>query len=530
MPNTHIPFKSTGYFSQLILDYIDRKDSVKHLYENFPDMGGFKKQIQQKRSEFSKDSREVLAKSLLHQYSNTNTSNVTIENIESLREPNTFTIVTGHQLNLFTGPLYFLYKIVSTINLCKQLKEEFPKENFIPVYWMATEDHDFQEINHFFIEDNKISWDVESTGPVGRKKTNNFEAVFNEFSNYLGGKKTSDQLKKLFIESYEKHESLTEAMRFLVNELFGLYGLVIIDGDDVSLKEQFIPFVEKELKEKYAIGAIENTNSFLLENYKVQVNPREINLFYIENDLRERIVFENNTYKINNTTIEFTVEEILQELKLSPEKFSPNVIMRPLYQEVVLPNLCYIGGGGELAYWLQLKELFTASKISFPILLLRNSVLLASEKQGRKIKNLNLEYQNLFLKQSDLLTKVVRECCQIDLDLLKQKELLKKIFEDLKPIAETTDPSFKGALAAQEKKQLKGLHNLEKRLLKAEKRKHSDVTNRVVEIQNTLFPRKGLQERNVNFAGFYEEYGEDLIPTLLKELDPLELSFSVLEL
>lgn len=530
MPNTQTSFQSTGYFSKLICDYVDRKDSVKHLYENFPDINGFENQIKLKEQQFSQKSRDVLNSSLLEQYSKTNITEVTLENINFLKNTNSFTVVTGHQLNIFTGPLYFLYKIVSAINLAKELKEKFPTKEFIPVYWMATEDHDFEEINHFFVGDSKISWNVESSGPVGRKSTESMESVFDEFSKTLGDGNNSKYLKELFSNAYLNHDTLTEATRFLVNELFGEFGLVIVDGDDTKLKKQFSPFVEKEILEQYAHQSIAEVNTFLEENYKVQVNARDINLFYIEDSIRERIIFESEVYKVNNTEIQFTKKELLEELKNSPEKFSPNVILRPLYQEVVLPNLAYVGGGGELAYWFQLKNLFRESNIVFPILLLRNSVLIASKKQGEKLSKLGLSYTDLFLKQEKLFDKIVGNSTLLDLSFKKQKAALQSIFDELKPLISQTDISFKGALEAQEIKQTKGLLHLEKRLLKAEKRKHKDIVERTRKLQDALFPRKGLQERNVNFAEFYEEYGEELISTLLKELKPLSLEYSVIEL
>ncbi|MEI6864966.1 bacillithiol biosynthesis cysteine-adding enzyme BshC [Flavicella sp.] len=530
MRNTQIPFRNTGFFSKLVCDYIDRKDVIKELYGNFPDLEGFENQLNLKKGQFTQESRSVLFDSLISQYSCTNVLEATSENIKALKSSNTFTVVTGHQLNIFTGPLYFLFKIISTINLVKQLKEKFPKNNFVPVYWMATEDHDFEEINHFFVGNKKISWDVESSGSVGRKSTESIESVYEEFCDALGSSKNANYLKELFKKAYIKHNTLTEATMFLVNELFGEYGLVIIDGDDLNLKKQFSPFVEKELLEQYAHHSISKTNLFLENNYKVQVNPREINLFYIENEIRERIVLENNIYKVKNTSIKFTKTEILDVLNNSPEKFSPNVIMRPLYQESVLPNLCYIGGGGELAYWLQLKELFVASEIVFPVLLLRNSVLLATVKQGKKLKKLELEYQDLFLNQEKLINIIVEKFSELDFSFDNQRQMLQQIFEDLKPLIYQTDVTFKGALEAQEKKQIKGLLNLEKRLLIAEKRKHKDVVGRTRKLQDSLFPRKGLQERNVNFADFYKEYGEELIPVLLKQLNPLSFEYSVIEL
>ena len=530
MQQQNIPFSDTGYISKLICDYTSRDSKVENLYNQFPDLEGFKKQIKLKEGQFVLENRKVLVAALKEQYATFSTSKSTSSNIELLNSEDTFTIVTGHQLNLFTGPLYFLYKIISTINLTKKLKEEFPNKNFVPVYWMATEDHDFEEINHFFVGNSKIAWDVPSSGVVGKHTTDGLDAVLEEFSKEIGTSKNAEFLKELFKKGYLEHDNLTDATRYIVNELFGDYGLVIIDGDEKSLKKQFAPFVKEELLAQVAYNAIAETNTFLDKKYKVQVNPREINLFYIKNEIRERIVFESNKFQINNTSISFSKEELLEELEKHPEYFSPNVIMRPLYQEVILPNLCYIGGGGELAYWLQLKEMFEKVAVEFPILLTRNSVLLLNEKQNQKIKKMDLSIVDLFSKQDALINAQTEKRSNLTLDFSKQKKALEKMFLEMKPLVSQTDKSFEGALLAQEKKQLKGLRNLEKRLLKAEKKNLADKLNRIKIIQDELFPRKGLQERNVNFTEFYIEYGEELIPNLIKTLDPLDLNFSILKL
>jgi uncharacterized protein YllA (UPF0747 family) len=237
---------------------------------------------------------------------------------------------------------------------------------------------------------------------------------------------------------------------------------------------------------------------------------------------------EEGIYKINNTSIEFSENEILAELENNPQKFSPNVILRPLYQEIILPNLCYIGGGGELAYWLELKSNFEANNITFPMLLLRNSVLLATQKQIEKADNLNLKWSDLFANQNVLINTKTKELSQFNIDFSEQKEHLRKQFEALEAIANQTDKSFIGAVKAQEAKQIKGLENLEKRLLKAEKRVLNDKLNRITTLQNELFPNQSLQERKANFSEFYLEYGDVLISRLLTELKPLENHFSII--
>ncbi len=533
MPTDCIPFRETNYFSSLICDYLDENDDLKSFYNRFPTLENFKAQITEKERSFSLETREVLVDSLKAQYAAVDISEATRHNIESLSEATTFTITTGHQLNLFTGPLYFFYKIISTINLCTQLQVKYPKHHFVPVYWMATEDHDFEEINYFNFKGRKVQWPREASGAVGELGLEGLDVVFEVFSQQLNTSTNAKTLKHLFHAAYLKHENLADAMRFLVNSLFKDYGLVILDGNDAALKRLFLPFVKNDIVDQVAFNKVTEANSQLNSlkgNYKIQVNPRAINMFYITKGIRERIVKTEDTYTVLNTSTSWNETELLQELDEYPERFSPNVIMRPLFQEVILPNLCYIGGGGELAYWLQLRSNFEAQGVVFPMLLLRNSVVIVTQKQEDKLSKLKVPINDLFLKQNDLRTKITKQISDIDIDFSTQKAHLESQFEALYVIAEQTDPSFLGAVKAQEMKQIKGLEHLESRLLKAQKRQCSDHLERITALQNILFPGQSLQERNMNFSEFYLEYGADFVPKLIANLKPLEGVFTVLTL
>jgi len=528
----HIPFHQTGYFTPFICDYLAEKQDVQPLYHRYPDLRNFEGQIAEKATQFPDANRAILYDALRDQYKGMAMTPETESHLKKLKEPITFTVVTGHQLNLFTGPLYFLYKIISTINLTKDLKKAYPKYNFVPIYWMATEDHDFDEINYFNFKGKKLKWNRDASGAVGYLKTEGLEDVFEAFANALGNSSNAGQLKSFFRSAYLEHDTLTEATRYLANELFGSYGLVILDGDHAGLKKLLTPYAQKDIFEHTSYQKVSETVSKieeLPEKYGIQVNPREINYFYLKDSLRERIIEQDDTYFIDNTELRFSKDELLTELKQYPERFSPNVIARPLYQEVILPNLCYIGGGGEIAYWLELKSMFEANEIPFPVLLLRNSALVITEKQSQKLRKMNLSVADLFLKQSPFINKKIREISNIDIDFTPQKELLEEQFKALYDLAEQTDKSFLGAVKAQEVKQKKGLDNLEKRLLRAQKRKLEDHVQRMTEIQNALFPRQSLQERNLNFSELYLELGEDLIPKLMEALEPLRLEFTVLE-
>lgn len=533
MPKHQIPYAQTGFFSKLICDYLAQKESTSAFYNRFSELANFKEQLAEK-SIFSQHARGILAESLTRQYKGFEISESVSVNIKSLEDSHTFTVTTGHQLNLFTGPLYFLYKIVHAVTLSRKLKQEYPDYDFVPVYWMATEDHDFEEIHHFRLNGKIVNWnrpDIKNNnkGAVGNLDTQGLDAVYTHICAELGHSKNAKYLCDLFESAYLKHDNLADATRYLANALFGEYGLVIVDGNDAALKQLFAPYMKAELIENKAFDAVNKQAEALVETgYHAQVNPREINLFYLSDGLRERIVEQNGDFVVNETTIRFTQAELLQELEQHPEHFSPNVIMRPLYQEVILPNLCYIGGGGELAYWLELKTYFERVAVPFPILMLRNSALILSEKQFKKANKLKLSLADLFKNQNDLVNQKIRSISNIHIDLTPQREQLVKQFEDLLEIASQTDASFLGAVKAQQVKQLKGIDNLEKRLLKAQRIKLGDQVKRLTLLQDQLFPEQSLQERKLNFSELYLEYGYSLIELLMRELDPENKEFTVL--
>lgn len=533
MDDTHcIDYRSTGFFSKLICDYLEQKPELQRYYNRFPNIENFKGQIEEKK-QFPEDQRHKLTEALKKQYEHLFLSTLDTEqsaaSIEALSKSNTFTIVTGHQLNIFTGPLYFLYKIVSAINLTKELKKEYPTYNFVPVYWMATEDHDFAEINHISVEGDKLSWNRPDGGPVGRFTTDGIEVVIEELKEKLGPGTFAKDFIKLLKESYLENSNLAEATRYLTHSLFGNEGLVIVDGDDASLKESMIPYFEKDLFENQAYTKVQATSSTLAKDYFEQVHPREINLFYIQNGLRQRIVAKDDQWEVLDTQIRFTEIQLKEELQQKPENFSPNVILRPLYQEVILPNLAYIGGGGELAYWLQLKDMFEAYDVPFPILMLRNSALWIDEKEILKIEKSELNIEDIFQPLSELKRKYVNKYSPLDPELQPYEEKLLEMFDDLEEVANLTDRSMLGAVNAQRQKQLNGLENLKKKLIRAEKKRLSIDMSRLDSIHHKLFPNGSLQERSDNLSIHFREHGLEFIAQLKDDLEPLDFRFRVIK-
>jgi bacillithiol biosynthesis cysteine-adding enzyme BshC len=526
---TKIPFSQTNYFSNQIVDYISGAEQLKPFYITDFSIDSFADAIALKSKQ--KMNRNLLVEVLQEQYNKANCE-APKHNLELLKSDSTFTVTTGHQLCLLTGPLYFIYKIITTINLAEELKQKYPSLNFVPVYWMASEDHDFAEVNHIHLFGKKMEWNnLPETGsiPVGKLPTKSLLPLLDELKTVLGDSENAKFLIDLFNKAYVGSENLALATRLLVNELFSEYGLVIIDADDKTLKTEFSKFLLHDIKERSNGNLVKDSLS-KLENlgYKAQVNPREINSFYMRDAYRERLVFEDGKYLVTNTNLVFSEAEIEEELKNFPERFSPNVVLRPLYQEVILPNLAYIGGGGELAYWLEYKTMFDSNSVLFPILVLRNSVLLIDGPSMEKWKKFGFEETNYFDSVEHLVKNFIAQHTDGDLTLAEEKQSLRELFELISIKAQKHDSTLKASTEAELQKALAALTNLENKILKAEKLKQEISLNQVKKIKEKLFPEGQLQERHANFISFYLKFGSDFIPTLKANLKPLEAEFVLL--
>lgn len=511
-----IAFNDIESIPKLVKDFLNQQ--IEGFEENTFSISHFKKQIIAKQSSFDTTKREVLYKALQEQLSEVQLSEIQQQNLENLRSQNTFTITTGHQLNLFSGPVFFIYKILQTIKTCIFLKENFPENNFIPVYWMATEDHDFEEINHFKTDNNYYEINEKSGSAVGKIKiTDTF--FISEFEKEFKDSIFGTELILMLQEAYKTGNTLTKAIRILVNRLFSEFGLLILDGDSKELKTQIKPVFKDELLNFSLQKKSQEKVNFLTEKYgKVQVNPREINLFYLS-DTRNRIDFDGEMYTIVDKNFTFTKDEILQELDNFPEKFSPNALMRPVYQESVLPNLAYIGGNAEIMYWLELKDYFEFLNLPFPILVPRNSMLFLKEKTVAKIDKLNLKIDDFFSNFSEITKNKVLENNEI-LKSLEQCELeISSHFSALKILAETTEKSFGNLVKAEEVRQLKSFSRMKKRLLHAEKIKHKELLERLERLFLQVHPAKNWQERVFNFSVFFADFGFSWLELCLKEME-----------
>lgn len=526
-----VPLVETGKFSSLLVDYLRQKPALKDYYHRFPSLEAAGAQMEEKAAFFSARRRNLLSQVLRSQYEPMalREGDPVQENIQNLTQENCFTVTTGHQLNILTGPLYFVYKIASAIHLARRLQERYPEKSFVPVFWMASEDHDFEEISFVNLYGGRIQWQHNPGGAVGRMAPHGMGKVLDELEQHLGDAPYAPELLQIFRQAYHEHDNLAQATRYLAHTLFGSEGLVVIGGDDPALKKEMIPYFEEELTKQPTQKWTEATTQALEKNYHRQVQPRAINLFHLRPGHRSRFLQEGALWKTADGARKWDQKSLLTELHAQPENFSPNALLRPLYQEVVLPNLAYIGGGGEIAYWLQLRATFDHFGVPFPMLTLRSSAVVVLKKWQNRCKDLNLKDQELFLPIDELKRAYVAAHAEVDTDLSQYQRQLEKMFDELDDLAQHTEKSMLGAVSAQRAKQLRGLEKLKKRLLNSEKRRQKTVMEKLERIHQALHPGGALQERYETLAPYYAQFGPAFIQFMVRHLDPLSVCFYLIK-
>lgn len=530
MPFTplYFPYRSTRSFSAIAKDYVEGAAALRPFYNHTPDMEGIKATIAERKN-FATN-RSLLVNYLQEQYKGVEVNNKLQQNISSLLQPNTFTVTTAHQPNIFTGHLYFVYKILHAIKLADTLQQQLPENNFVPVYYMGSEDADLEELGEVYIGGKHYRWQTSQTGAVGRMKIDKaFIELINQIHAQLGVEPFGNQIMQQVKEAYTLDKTIEQATFELVHHLFKEYGLIVLLPDAALLKASFAPVIEKELTTQFSHKAVEQLMLRFPQEYKVQAAGRQINLFYLEEGVRERIEKSGNIYKLANASRNWNETAMLLELQNNPAAFSPNVILRPVFQEWILPNIAFIGGGGELAYWLELKNVFAEANVPYPVLVLRNSFSIINKKTAGKIASLNMVAEDFFETPAALLDRIIKTHTQVQLSLDNEKEQLAALYAQINAIASAADTTLQKHVAALQLAAQKRLHQLEKKMYRAEKKRFEAQQRRIESIRASLYPTGNLQERVDNLLPWYAQYGPAFIDTLYQYSRSLEQQFCVLQ-
>jgi bacillithiol biosynthesis cysteine-adding enzyme BshC len=524
----HIPFSSTHVFSTLIIDYLEGKGSALNFVQYTPNIDGYKAAIEGRKK--YPINRALLFDVLTKQYSNLIQEKAVNDQMALLKKDSTFVVTTAHQPNLFTGPLYFFYKIIHAIQLAASLKVTFPEYDFVPVYYMGSEDADLDEVGAFNLDHKKCQWVTKQTGAIGRMQVDDaLLSLLKQLENYWAVLPQGQKAMEILKEAYQKGKTISEATLSFVHAFFGSKGLLVLQPDDAALKATFIPVMEKELLTAFSHEAIKPTIAALSKEYHVQSEGRSINLFFLIDNTRARIEKQGEQFIVVDTDIQFTEKEIIAQLHQHPERFSPNVILRGVYQETILPGVVFVGGGGELAYWMELKNVFDQVGVHYPLLQLRNSFLLMSHKQAEQWAVMHFEEQDLFKPILDLEIAYVKKHATQALDLQDQINHLTNLYMTIQNEVVKVDPTLgthTENLAHQAKAKLLAL---EKKMVRAERRKQSVDIQRIHRIKKELFPQNNLQEREEHFSKWVGQYGLSWIDTIMEHSTGLESKFSIIK-
>lgn len=522
----YIPYGKTGYFNQLVTDFLAEHPNIRPFYTYSPVHPDFAAAIGA-RQNFDTP-RAALVNALEQQYAPLESVEAVQDNIRSLLQPTTFTVCTAHQPNIFTGYLYFAYKILQTIKLCTELKQQYPSFNFVPVYYMGSEDADLEELGSIYLDGKTLTWNTSQQGAVGRMQPDGLDTLIDDVKKALGYAPHAEELIALLRKAYLEHANIQDATLYLVHELFGRYGLVVLVPDNAALKRLYLPVIKDELFHQSSHTIVNDTITKLSEHYKVQANPREINLFYLQDGSRERIVQDGDQWKVLHTSLTFNAGSLEAALEAHPENFSPNVILRGMFQETILPNIAFIGGGGEIAYWLELKGLFAHYGVPFPVLLLRNSLLLTDTLSRQRIQKLGLTTKDFFKGTEDIVNDYVKQHTNASLVLKDEYAAIEQLFDALEEKARSIDVTLVATTGSERKKALKSIGKLEHKFLRAEKKKFAWQTDQIRQIRNKLFPAASLQERKENFLPWYAQEGPAFFDRVLGAITPVTDQFTIL--
>ncbi len=522
-----VPYHTTGFFSRIITDYLNGNEFLSNFYEHPVSFSGIESAIRN-RTEYPTD-RLLLVKALKEQYQGFSEQDLVNKNIERLADSNTFTITTAHQPAIFTGNLYFIYKILHVIKIAKDLEMRYPTRHFVPVFYMGSEDADLDELGHIYLDGEKLIWDTKQRGAVGRMHTNGLENIIQRIEGEFAGFPFGPELVALLKDCYLNTENVQQATFKIIHKIFGSYGLVVLIPDNRLLKSVMRKVFGDDLLRHLPFEITQTNLRQLGSQYPIQANPREINLFYLKDELRERLENKNGKFDVVNTGIHFSTSEIEKELSEFPERFSPNVILRGLYQESILPNIAFVGGGGEMAYWLELKPLFNYYRVPYPVLILRNSFLIIKKNWRAKIEKTGLVPTDLFKPEEQLMEEFVRQFSTRQINLSQDKEEMKEYYGHLKNISGAVDKTLEQHVEKLEAQAYQKLEELEKKILRAEKKNHEDVRRKIREIRGALFPLNNLQERIDNFIPWYAEFGKSFIDLIYSHSLVLEQEFVILE-
>jgi bacillithiol synthase len=540
----YLNFSDIPGHQNLFLDYLHEFENVSKFYErNFKSQetyGSFFELL----SKRERPHREKLTEIIRQQYSNQKLSKQTQFNIEALNSNKTVAVVTGQQLGLLGGPLYTVYKTLTAIKLCNYLKEKFDDYHFVPVFWLEGDDHDYDEVRVANILNNenqvlelKYSDGLEeetNRGSVAELKFNhNLTSVFDSLQNSLRDTEFKSSIISFYKLFYSEKKTFLEAFHELMIKLFDEFGLVVFNPVFPAVKQLLRPIFANEITNYINhTGFLVERSAELEELYHAQVKVKPINLFYLENNERLLIEPVEKEYRLKGKRKKFTQEELLHQIEHSPEKFSPNVLLRPICQDFLFPTAFYIGGPSEVSYFAQISPLYKIYQIDQPYIYPRSSATIVEKGAKTVLEKYSLGYHSLFTTEEEMISKIVAANSELNLEELftKTSESISEILDKLSADLSNVDRSLPEISGKTKLKIEEAINLLKNKATEAEKKKYDITIRQLSKVRNLLYPNTNLQERELNFIYFANKYGLDIIKWIYNELSINKFEHQILEL
>ena len=540
-----INFKEIPGNTKLFLDYLYDFEKLKGFYKyNFRDKEQFIAKFKQ-LSESPKEFRNELSTIINNQYKSFDPSSKTLKNISLLKNKETVAVVTGQQLGILGGPLYTFYKIITAIKLCSHLSERYDNYHFVPVFWLEGDDHDFEEVRSInVLNDNneliKISYNDEATeeeqnrGSIGHLKLKESIGQFlKDYENQLRNTEFKNPILENLKSFYTEEKTFKEPFKELLFWLFDQYGLVIFDPQDVKVKELLKPVFKKEINDfRNHTEKLVNISASLEELYHAQVKIRPINLFYNYDEGRYVIEPIENEFRLKGKRKKFILEELINLIEAEPEKFSPNVLLRPICQDFLFPTGFYIGGPSEVAYFAQILPLYEFYDIDPAIIYPRSSVTILEKTLKSVLEKYGLSVKDIFTDPNKLKNQIINNVSDKNLEEIfkETKNQIDLAFDNLKEKLFELDKTMGDVTSKYRLKVLGYIDELKGKAAEAQKKRYEITLRQIDKASANLFPEMNLQERELSFFHYANKYGVDVLKKIFEELAINKFEHQVIEL
>ncbi len=532
----NISFTEIPGQSPLYLDYLyNFKKVAKYYVKDFRNEAIYEAHFKDVLSKYPSDRKQV-TQTIKNQYLNKRISAKTSQNIKLLEERNCLAIVTGQQLGLAGGPLYTIYKTLSAIKFATHLNEKHPDFYFVPVFWLAGDDHDFEEISSINVlsGENKVEniayrTDEDPEREAGSVGGMRLEKEIEDFISQMGSSVRNTEFTNdviAFLSSiYQTGKTIAESFGEMMFKFFDKYGLVIFNPQATDVKRLLLPVFRNEL-ENYRTHATKliQVSAGLDEEYHAQVKIRPINLF-VNNENGRYLLdpLENNEFRLKRKKVKFTKEELSQLLESSPEMFSPNVILRPICQDYLFPTAFYVGGPAEIAYFAQIIQMYKMFNLATPVAWPRISATIVEKSVQTLVQKYGISINDFFELKGEIFNKVASMISEYDIDgkFEVAENRLSNLFEDLKEYLGEIDKTLVDPAEKNRQRTVQYLTELKGKAEAARIRKHETTMNQLQKSYTMILPNDNLQERELNYFYFANKYGLGFYEYLMEKLDGL---------